>query len=299
MVFIDGLGIGSNNPVVNPCARENIRLLSNSQEKFSEHIEPQNGRVFSVDAALGVRGLPQSATGQASLLTGVNCAKRIGRHLPGFPNEKIRSVMKEKSLFKKIKDSGLKAAFINAFRPLFFRLPMSIRWRLSTTTIAALAAELSFFRIEDITEKRSLYHDFTNKHLVQKGFQLPVFTPEDAAQILAKSSKEFDFILYEYFLTDHAGHAQKSERSYAEILKLDQLIAALLVKIDLEETWLIVTSDHGNIENLTTKTHTRNPAMTIIWNNQIKHLNMPIKSLTDIAPFVMRILQNKIVDTNS
>jgi len=289
LIFIDGLGIGIKNPETNPCARKGIRYLSNCKDNFSKYIHPKNGLVFSTDTTLGVAGLPQSATGQATLLTGMNCAEHIGRHLPGFPNEEIRSILRNHSLLKQVKERGYSPIFINAFRPLFFRLPTSIRWHLSATTVAALSADLDFFHIKEISEKRSIYHDFTNHALIQKGYELPVFTPEDAATILSKSLREFDLILYEYFMTDRAGHAQRMEKAFEEILKIDQLIDSLLLKIDLDQTWLIVASDHGNIEDLTTHTHTKNPAMTIIWNNRIKQSKVHIRTLMDMVPFIMKL----------
>jgi hypothetical protein len=45
-----------------------------------------------LDASLCVPGLPQSATGQAALLTGLNAPELMGRHIEGFPPpyEKLR-----------------------------------------------------------------------------------------------------------------------------------------------------------------------------------------------------------------
>ena len=293
LIFVDGLGIGANDPQNNPCAQEGIRLLSNFKDQPSQAVQSSSGRLFSVDAILGVDGIPQSATGQATLLSGINCPEKIGRHLPGFPNEKIRAILKEHSLLKKLKENGLKPVFINAFRPLFFKLPMALKWRLSATTVATLAADLDFFQIGDITNRKSLYHEFTNQYLIHKGFHVPRFTHDDAADILYNALENNDFILYEYFLTDRAGHAQRMDRAHQEIFQIDCLINSLLQKINLEKTWLILTSDHGNIEDLSMKTHTRNPVMTIIWSKNSDLYKIKLNTLTDLKPLFLNLLKTK------
>ena len=164
---------------------------------------------------------------------------------------------------------GLRAAFINAYRPLFFKLKEKTRWRLSTTTVANLSAGLPFFLIEDIRRGRSIYHDFTNESLIARGFDVPRFSPEDAAHVLAHISREFDFILYEYFLTDRAGHCQDMERAFGEIEKLERFLSALLVDLNCDESLIILTSDHGNIEDLSVKTHTRNRVPTFLWGRSV------------------------------
>ena len=152
------------------------------------------------------------------------------------------------------------------------------------------------FLIEDIREGRSIYHDFTNESLIARGFDVPRFSPEDAARILAHISREFDFILYEYFLTDRAGHCQDMERAFGEIEKLERFLSALLDGVNLDESLIILTSDHGtayhgNIEDLSVKTHTRNRVPTLLWGRSVVEVKDRIRAIEDIAPAILGLLR--------
>jgi hypothetical protein len=251
-----------------------------------------DGLLIPTQATLDTEGLPQSATGQATILTGINCARLLGHHKPAFPNEVLRQVIKEKSILKQVRDMGFRPAFINAYRPLFFTLKESTRWRLSTTTVANLAADLPFFRIEDLVRKKALYHELTNTALIEKGFSVPRFTPEEAADIASGALNDYQLILYEHFLTDRAGHSGRMDRALQILRILDRFIAAILARVDLRSTLIMVTSDHGNVEDLSVDTHTRNPAMTLIWGHDKEEVAGRIRSLEHITPALTAWLQN-------
>ena len=285
-IFVDGLGIGEKKPEYNPCTTDESGIFANFLDKPDNKI-PFEGICIPVDATLGVPDLPQSATGQTTLLTGENAAKLLGSHKSGFPNKPLRELLKQKSLLKQVRETGKNAAFINAFRPIFFKLDDRLKWLLSTTTVANLAAGLPFFALEDIVARRSIYQDFTNKDLIRRGFEVPEFTPEEAGEILAEQAENYDFLLYEYFKTDRAGHSQDFERASKEIGKLGRFLVRFLSKIDLKKTQVILTSDHGNIEDLRVNTHTRNPAMTLLWGPLKEQWSQVISSLTDVTPAIL------------
>lgn len=293
LVFVDGLGLGDQNPRTNPCARPGIRLLACFENGDGPVLAERGGFLVPTDAAMDVDGLPQSATGQTTIFSGINCAKLLGRHLQGYPNETLREVLKERSILKQVKNIGRSSAFINAYRPLFFRLKEKTKWRLSTTTVATLAADNPFFRLEDLKERRSIYHDYTNERLIQRGFDVPRFSAEDAAAILSRASEKVDFVLYEYFLTDRAGHSQLMDKAIQEIRKLEDFLDALLSRVDLNETLIILTSDHGNIEDLSVKSHTRNRAMTLLWGCHAETLKERIHTLEDITPAIIQTMKQR------
>ena len=59
------------------------------------------------------------------------------------------------------------------------------------------------------------------------------------------------FTLYEYFITDKVGHAQDMDARQSRAAKTWHcLIRELLARVDLNRTSVILTSDHGNIEDL-------------------------------------------------
>jgi 2,3-bisphosphoglycerate-independent phosphoglycerate mutase len=284
LIFIDGLGIGEASADRNPCVQSDLKVLDNYRMQNGSLTRTHD--VIALDATLGVQGLPQSATGQSALLTGLNTAKLLGRHLQGFPNQILREILKEKAVPVRLKKEGLKSVFINAYRPEFFTLSAGIQWRMSVTTVVNLAAKLPFKNLTDIENGRALYHDFTNQLLIERGFKVPPFTPEQAGSILAALSEEADFLIYEYFLTDRAGHLQDMHLARRLIRLLDRFLSAFFNRIS-PGCITILTSDHGNIEDLSTKTHTRNPVMTLVRGDH--NLARPLYSIQDIAPAVLNL----------
>ena len=290
LIFIDGLGIGANDPVINPCLDSKIELFS-----FPYHnkdVIPVSGKgyCYPTDATLGIEGLPQSATGTATLLTGVNCAQELKRHVPGFPNNQLTEIIRKESILKKVNQKGLSSTFINAYRPLFFKLKESTQWRLSTTTVANLAAGNSFYSLEDIQKHISIYHDYTNKSLIDRGFAVPVFSAREAAKILAAVSEKFNLVVYEYFLTDRAGHTQDRERAVQAMVQIEKLILSLIDILDFRGKLLMAVSDHGNIEDLSVKTHTRNNVGTYVWGKESGNYSPEINDISDIAKIILEFL---------
>lgn len=284
LFFIDGVGIGANQPEYNPCCFSETGI-------FNSNPLPMGGEKYHLDANLGVEGLPQSATGQTSIYTGINAAQFIGRHLYGFPNQSLKKLIYEESLFVKLSRQGYKCKFLNAFRPVFFSSPQIFKdMRMSATTEMNRAAGLPFSTISDITSGKALYHDYTNQILRKLHFDIPEFKAHDAAHIIRDESEHYDLLLYEYFETDRAGHERNLERAIFQIHKMENLIAELLNIIDQARTTVIVISDHGNIEDLRTKSHTRNPAYCGVWNKPQNLQNGKLYSITDMFSFIMSIL---------
>ncbi len=286
-LFVDGLGLGGENPSTNPCLGPGIRVLSVFDT--GERINPISfgGVCVATDACLGVDGIPQSATGQSTLFTGVNGAGLLGFHLKGFPNDPLRQVLKENSILRRLRDAGRRPVFLNAYRPLFFKLKEKTRWRLSSTTVANLAAGLPFRTIDDLRARMALYHDFTNRLLIAHGFDVPVFQPDEAARILAAALECHDFVLYEYFLTDRAGHTRDWTKAHPILLHLDRFVETVLGAVDLSETLVLLSSDHGNIEDLGTSDHTRNPVPTFLWGRHARSLAGTITSIADVTPAIV------------
>jgi len=293
LFFIDGLGIGTRDPARNPLARLPRGRLSIFQDGETPASLPDGGLSLALDATLGVEGIPQSATGQTTLLTGINGAEILGRHLFGFPNRALREVILEHSLLKRVVELGLRAAFLNTFRPRFFELGEDV-WqkRLSVTTWSNRAAGLPFFALDDLRARRSVYQEFTNSALRERGFDVPLFSPEEAGEILGRRSRDFDFLLYEYFRTDAAGHSRDMEQAMEEIERLERFLAAALATIDLSRTLVILTSDHGNIEDLSVKSHTYNPALTVLWGWKATSAAQRLDSIQDVAPLVLGLLKS-------
>lgn len=288
LLFVDGLGLGSSDPLVNPQFAYGGDLLRLDREPKPL---PMGGLYRPIDAVLGVEGVPQSATGQTTLLSGVNSQAAIGKHLTGFPNEALREILLQSSILKQLVDAGISARFINAFRPRFFEFPRERQLQFSATTVATLAANLPFFDLDDVTAGRSIYQEFTNQELRDLDFDVPLFTPGEAGQILARESRKLDFTLYEYFQTDKAGHSQDMDRCLHQLQMYDEFLRALLsdLKDDLDrETLVVLTSDHGNIEDLSTKRHTTNPIPLMAWGAGAQEFLSGVERLDQVTGAILQ-----------
>jgi len=283
MLFVDGLGIGDRDPQKNPMACTSTRWFEFFSQGETEPRVPSR-LILATDATLGVEGIPQSATGQTTLLTGVNAPRLLGRHVNGFCTKDLAAILEGNSVFRQLLKRNKKPAFANAYTPPFFE--GKIRFR-SVTTVAVAQANLPFQSLEDLQEGRALYQDFTNRILSQRGYDVPLLAPEEAGRRLANIATHFDFTLYEYFQTDMAGHRREMERCREEIKKLDLFIDSILAHLDLESTLLVVTSDHGNIEDLSTSGHTSNRVPTILWGREKEGVGSRISSLADPTPALM------------
>lgn len=288
LIFIDGLGIGEENGAINPLAgTKRIEPLNNFKDRKKKKII-HLGELAPTDPRLGVEGRPQSASGQTTILTGINAPKLLGFHKQGFPNKILREVIKDNSIFLQLKRKNIsRCVFVNAYTPQFFE--KEPRWK-SATTCAVEAAGMSFRRLPDLLGEQALFHDFTNQTLIERGFNIPLFSPEKAGKILADLTREYRFILYEHFLTDKIGHDQDFEKARIHLPLLAEFIRETLGSVDLENTTVILTSDHGNIEDLSIRNHTLNDVPTIVWGREKEKVVRKIRDLTDITPAILQLL---------
>jgi hypothetical protein len=299
LFFIDGVGVGPDNSDVNPLATGEFPTLRlTATLKPYSRIGPPP-MAWGLDASLGVPGLPQSATGQTAILTGVNAPAAMGRHVSGFPGPSLSRILFEHSLLKRIRAGGGSAVFLNAYRPEYFTNPEAHR-RLSATSLATLASGAPFRSWEDLLAGRAVTHDLTHWRMRERGYDLPERTPEAAGEIIAREAMRNDFSLFEYFETDRSGHAQDRERAMRCLRDLDRTLETVLNCVDLERATVIIASDHGNVEDGSVKTHTANPAFFAAWGPGARRgggaeslreggsrsRNEP-RRLTDLVPFIL------------
>jgi hypothetical protein len=289
LFFIDGLGIGKRGPHNPLDGLSGAAPLAVFQEEEPEIIF--DGRLVRTDASLGVEGRPQSASGQTTILTGINAPAALGYHKQGFPNEALREIITEHSIFLQLKRAKVAPnTFANAYTPLFFETRP--RW-VSATTVAVEAAGMRFRNMDDLRDGRAIFQDYTNEMLIERGLTVSRRTPEQAAEILASLASEHEFTLYEYFITDKTGHAQDFERARTVLTGLARFVRHLLSLIDLKRTTLLLTSDHGNIEDLSSRNHTLNPVPTLIWGEHQEYAASRVRNLADITPIIVDMLTEK------
>ncbi|MFQ5797899.1 MAG: hypothetical protein ACE5H0_04295 [Bacteroidota bacterium] len=149
LMFLDGVGIGRREPA-NPYAMYSSEFFKKFLDGGVDRI-PFDGEIVATDARLGFEGLPQSATGQTTLLTGVNASQVLGRHLSGFPTPRLRRILLEHSIFLQLKHAKKTAVFANAYSAVHFE---QLGERVSATTWAVRAADIPFRWVEDLRKEQ-------------------------------------------------------------------------------------------------------------------------------------------------
>ena len=272
-VFVDGLGLGSSDPAVNPLV---------DHARFPNLVKILE-KSIPLDASLGVPGLPQSATGQAALLTGLNAPALMGRHIEGFPPPRLKELVQEHNIFTKLIAAGKTCTFANAY--WLDDIALIPARRASVTTVATLAAFGGVRGKVDLLANRAVYHDLTREKLRDRGYDGPLITPIEAAEHLIGIANEHDFTLFEFFETDHAGHSGDPQNIFQCLEKLDCFFGVLLRFDGL----LIVTSDHGNIEDSTVRTHT---AHSVPLYASIPAPFQALERIDQLAPAVLQLFQD-------
>jgi 2,3-bisphosphoglycerate-independent phosphoglycerate mutase len=299
-IFMDGIGLGENNPETNPLARAKMPNLNKLLEgrswlKESAPFHGESASLLAVDPAVGVSGLPQSATGQAILLTGINIPAELGYHYGPKPNPEVAAYLKEATLFSRFVKEGKKAALLNAYPPRYFDGIDSGKRLYSSIPLSVVNAGLPLFRHDDLFAGRALSADFTGEGWRSMlGFQAaPVMEPTQAGQKLGSLSKEYDFSLFEYWASDYAGHKQQMENALQLMETFDEVLGGLTEAWD-EEGLILVTSDHGNMEDLSTRRHTdaNVPALVIGNKTARDEFTRNLKDLTDIAPAIWKTVMS-------
>jgi len=292
LAFLDGVGLGPDDPVSNPLARRGLlcnlerltgrRLL---QQCFPWAGERSGG--VAVDAVLGVPGLPQSATGQVTLLTGINAQAALGRHQNGFPGRVLQLILAEHSVFRQLAALGRPGTFANAFTAEYFAAVATGRWRHSATTLAALSGGVRLRLLADLLTGQAVYQDLTREGLREWGYDMPPGTPEEAGICLAEVARGFAVTLFEYFQTDIAGHGRDMALAAARLGQVDRFLGSLLAATDLEAGLVVVASDHGNIEDLGTQGHTANAVPVLAFGQGAADFLAGLTRLDQVTPRIL------------
>jgi len=293
-VFVDGVGAGAADPAVNPLARADF-LLSRFADGTGAPL-PAGGRAVLADARLGVEGRPQSATGQTTILTGENAPRLLGKHLLGFPNPRLRELLEARSLYRRLAEAGRRGVFANAYPAVYLRalgfpadgeaeFTLRRRVRASATTVAFAAGGGTFRTFADARAGRGLTHDLTARRAAELGLDLPRRTPEEAAEVFWEVARGADLAGFEFFETDEAGHARSMERGLDALTRLDGFLRALVARLGPDDA-LVVVSDHGNLEDLSTRNHTLAKVPVLGFGRAAARLGA-VSDLTHVAPLLL------------
>ncbi len=293
-VFLDGVGLGppgEGNPFPDGEMPALSRLLGGPLVSGREVDEP--GLLLRpLDACLGVPGLPQSASGQVALFTGVNAAGLLGRHLPAYPNRPLIELIEERCILKSAGEMRLRATFANAYTPFYFEWVAKGLIRHSATTLCVLAAGLPFRSLDDLERGEAVFWDITHQQLAtryRRPVNVPLIEPEVAGKRLARLGGIHDLVLFESFLPDLFGHRPDPSGVGRTLEILDRFLISLLAAVE-DETTVLVTSDHGNLEDLTVRTHTRNPVPLLVVGPEAEAFRH-VDAITGVTPAILSALE--------
>jgi 2,3-bisphosphoglycerate-independent phosphoglycerate mutase len=288
LVFIDGIGFGRPGPQ-NPFFETPLDVLAPLGDG-----DPFSGTsLVAIDASLGYPGLPQSATGQATIFTGTDAIALAGGHASGYPSRKLRELITRESFLGMARERGQRAKFLNAYDERRARHVENVlagteepnrRFPPSASSVCGLARENALSTFDDVTRGRAATFDLTGELLRLAGLDAPRVSIDEAARNIAAGAAENDVTLFEMFLTDAAGHSQDTEWARDEAVRTDRFLRILFESIDPREQLVVVTSDHGNLEDLSVRTHTRAPVPLLAYGARAADFTAGAKTLLDVAP---------------
>ncbi len=299
-LFLDGVGLGPPDSGINPlraAEMPNLRRLLDGRSLDSALI-PFQGKHASfrpIDATLDVAGNPESATGQSVLLTGVNIPKAIGEHYGPKPDPRIRSILQEHNLLARLVQSGFRARLLNAYPDLYFEAVRSGRRLHGAIPLAFSLAGIPLATEGDLDQGQAVSADFTGRgwrtRMQRPG--TPVLSAEAAGRRMTELALESDFTMFDHWLPDYAGHYGEMQGAVRLLKILDRAIGGIVEAMEGTELAVFVTSDHGNLEDLSIQGHTRNPVPALVLGplEARKRIIDPLRDLTDVAPAILNYFQ--------
>ena len=301
LLFVDGVGLAPEAPT-NPLATEpmpELRALLGgplTAERTAERRASKRRRagvvLAALDATLGVAGLPQSATGQTALFTGFNAPAELGRHVAAFPGPRLRAILEEKSFLRSAREAGYRSTFANPFSPRYFEEVAQRKRRHSATTLAAMAGGGVLRSLDDLCAGRACTWDVTRDGFRALEPSVEPVTAEEAGRQLARLAAEHHLTLWETFLTDLAGHGRRGVTAADALARIDGLLGGLVREIDespIRDLTVLLTSDHGNLEESHHPRHTRNPVPLLAFGPEAREYR-DLDRLDQVAPRILERL---------
>ncbi len=75
-------------------------------------------------------------------------------------------------------------------------------------------------------------------------------SPEEAAKVIAKLSREHSFVFAKYQMPDLIAHTGQVELARGVFATIETFLEALVAEVDTAETIVVATSDHGHLEQV-------------------------------------------------
>jgi hypothetical protein len=255
----------------------------------------------AIDATLGIPGLPQSGTGQTTLLTGINAAKLLGYHHGPWPGPTIRPLL-EDSFPVRLAARGGTVRLLNHYPPRY--LEGIARGKIRLNAIAT-AATLAGARLEAKDGETRI--------------PPPLGNPEDMQATTLEQVREWgrEFMrsdatlnIFDSWWSDHLGHEGSQvtghgsqanthnipdsptplEMAQDHVRRLEAFLEGAL-GAKPADTLLLITSDHGNFEDMGVKTHTFAPVPLVALGPGALEFS-DVTDLTGVAPALERVFKS-------
>lgn len=230
-------------------------------------------------------GLPQSGTGQISLLTGLNAAERFGRHFGPWPPVALRPLLREHNLFRVLGEHRVQ--FANAY-PEGYPEGVASR-RVAAAALAAHMAGILTAGPDDLVRGRAVASEILNEgwRRFTGDSSIPPIEADEAGRTLARLADGADLTFFAHYSTDTAGHRGGMTGALRALERVDSFLRGLLDALD-PRGLVLVASDHGNIEDVRGG-HTRNPALGLAVGPSDRVAGLgEMTSLLDVVPAVTR-----------
>ncbi|WP_414657389.1 metalloenzyme domain protein [Deinococcus sp. VB343] len=211
---------------------------------------------WRLDAALGVPGLPQSGTGQSCWLTGQDAVRLMGEHFGPVPGPTLQALLRERGLPRRLHEAGARAALVNRYAPAYLEQQASGRNRLGCFPFTFRAAGLALNPPGVPLLGASLGLSYASPWLPTE----PESAVSRLGRDLAAALRNHDLLVADLWVSDLLGHQGRDPTppdvwvaGRAYLRRVDLLLGAALDA----GARVILSSDHGNLEDLSVKTHTR------------------------------------------
>ncbi len=234
-----------------------------------------------ISATLSHPGLPQSATGQTTLLTGLNGANIMNGHYGPWPGPTLKRALDSGTIFSEVIAAGGRVALANAFPPGYFQALQTGQQRVNVPVYAANQAGVRLRTPADYAAGNATSADLDGGYA---GEARPL---AEAGAQLARLAQSYDLTFFDFWLSDTAGHRWPLEGATGLVRKLDTFLAGVVPA--LGDVTLLITSDHGNLEDKSTRSHTRNPVPLLALGPQAD-VFAGVESLLGVAPALRRAL---------
>jgi len=296
LLFLDGVGIGGDDPHVNPFLTARLPVLRSLlggavPTLRTPVLEHGAARTAPLDATLGVEGVPQSGTGQAALLTGTNAPREYGRHFGPWTPSALRPLVERANLLASVQNQGRTAAFANAY-PAAWPQRRAAR-RAAAAPLAAHSAGTMVRHEDALRAGEAVASEIVNDRWIEHlDAGLPRVTEEAAGANLARIAATAQLTLFAHYDTDTAGHTQSPVRARSALERVDRFLGGLLEHLD-GDTTLVIASDHGNVEDVGAG-HTLNPALGLAVGPGAGAILGDARDLTRVAPAILAHLAGAV-----